>query len=215
LIGPEVDQLTLSYLCLLASTYFYLTYLWNFLIFFLLNFAFALFFLAFCFFSKKLRKCKKRTEVLTVNLKPFSRTACLRGAVCPLCFCFWRGRGAVCPLCFFFGEGGLCALLFLVYEYHQGATSNLQDRNRDMAIAILQWYTRGHASILLHVVSVKNCLGERWKRNASHERVDCSLSGRRAAERGGDSGEPGDAFSSLASKDQCRSFWRNSKAGRS
>ena len=44
----------------------------------------------------------------------------------------------MCPLCFFFGEGGLCALLFLVYEYHQGATSNLQDRNRDMAIAILQ-----------------------------------------------------------------------------
>ena len=52
-------------------------------------------------------------------------------------FLFWRGRGAVCPLCFFFGEGGLCALLFLVYVHHQGATSNLQDRNRGYAISVL------------------------------------------------------------------------------
>ena len=60
---------------------------------------------------------------MIVNLKPFSRTACV--------------RGAVCPLCFFFGEGGLCALLFLVYVHHQGATSNLQDRNRGYAISVL------------------------------------------------------------------------------
>ena len=57
-------------------------------------------------------------------------------------FLCWRGRGAVCPLCFLFGEGGFCALLFLVYEYHQGATSNLQDRNRDMAIASSMVYAR-------------------------------------------------------------------------
>ena len=135
-----MDQLTLSHLCILASTYFYLTYLWNFLIFLTFDSEFCVcpfFFWLFAFSAKSFASAKKRTEVLIVNLKPFSRTACVRGAVCPLCFFFGEG-GERCVRCAsFFGEGGLCALLFLVYVHHQGATSNLQDRNRGYAISVL------------------------------------------------------------------------------
>ena len=106
-----MDQLTLSHLCILASTYFYLTYLWNFLIFLTFASEFCVcpfFFWLFAFSAKSFASAKKRTEVLIVNLKPFSRTACVRGAVCPLCFFFGEG-GERCVRCVSFLGRAACA----------------------------------------------------------------------------------------------------------